>query len=102
MAPAMAERMQPMPSPPICLGMLDTDPAMQQGPTLTAAISATIEWLAGDDCHALDEAALAAELGRRLRSAGLPLDHLGLYLRTLSASGRLSSRAAILTSSARG
>ena len=56
---------------------------MQQGLTLTAAISATIEWLAGDECHALDEAALAAELGRRLRSAGLPLDHLGLYLRTL-------------------
>ena len=63
--------------------VLDTDPAMQQGLTLTAAISATIEWLAGDECHALDEAALAAELGRRLRSAGLPLDHLGLYLRTL-------------------
>lgn len=63
--------------------VLDTDPAMQQGRTLTAAISATIEWLAGEECHALDEAALAAELGRRLRSAGLPLDHLGLYLRTL-------------------
>src|SRR6266850_5571738 len=63
--------------------VLDTDPAMQQGRTLTAAISATIEWLAGEECHALDEAALATELGRRLRSAGLPLDHLGLYLRTL-------------------
>src|ERR1700722_8347747 len=63
--------------------VLDTDPAMQQGQTLTAAISATIEWLAGDECHALDGAGLAAELGRRLRSAGLPLDHLGLYLRTL-------------------
>jgi adenylate cyclase len=63
--------------------MLDADPATQQGLTLTAAISATIEWLAGDECHALDEAALAAGLGRRLRSAGLPLDHLGLYLRTL-------------------
>src|SRR6201995_5924113 len=63
--------------------MLDTDPAMQEGQMLTPAISATIEWLAGDECHALDEAALAAELGRRLRSAGLPLDHLGLYLRTL-------------------
>src|ERR1700755_551651 len=63
--------------------MLDTEPAMQQGRTLTAAISATIEWLAGDQCHALDETALATELGRRLRSAGLPLDHLGLYLRTL-------------------
>src|SRR5260370_27081984 len=65
------------------LWVLDADPAMQQGPTLTAAISATIEWLAGDECHALDDAALAAELGPRLRSAGLPLDHLGLYLRPL-------------------
>src|SRR3984893_4251338 len=65
------------------LCMLDTDPAMRQGGTLTAAISATIEWLAGDECHALDAAAMAAALGRRLRSAGLPLDHLGLYLRTL-------------------
>ena len=63
--------------------VLDTDPAMQQGLTLSAAISATIEWLAGDECHALDGAGLAAELGCRLRSAGLPLDHLGLYLRTL-------------------
>jgi len=56
---------------------------MQQGLTLTAAMSATIDWLAGDECHALDEAALASGLGQRLRSAGLPLDHLGLYLRTL-------------------
>jgi adenylate cyclase len=56
---------------------------MPQGLTLSAAISATIEWLAGDECHALDGAALATELGCRLRSAGLPLDHLGLYLRTL-------------------
>lgn len=46
-------------------------------------MSATIEWLAGDECHALDAASLAAALGSRLRSAGLPVDHLGLYLRTL-------------------
>ena len=56
---------------------------MQQGRTLTARMSATIEWLARDECRALDEAGLAAELGRRLRAAGLPLDHLALYLRTL-------------------
>jgi adenylate cyclase len=61
--------------------VLDTN--SQQGETLTALTSATIEWLAGDECHALDEAGLAAELGQRLRSAGLPVDHLGLYLRTL-------------------
>jgi adenylate cyclase len=44
---------------------------------------ATIEWLAGDECHALDGAGLAATLGTRLRAAGLPIDHIGLYLRTL-------------------
>ena len=61
------------------LDVLDTHPLMP----LEAAMSATIEWLAGDECHALDGAGLAAGLGRRLRSAGLPLDHLSLYLRTL-------------------
>jgi adenylate cyclase len=47
------------------------------------SISEIIDWLAGDECHELDDAKLAAELGRRLRATGLPLDHLGLYLRTL-------------------
>lgn len=56
---------------------------MRQSRALAAQMSATIEWLAGDECHVLDEAGLAAELGQRLRLAGLPLDHLGLYLRTL-------------------
>lgn len=42
-----------------------------------------IDWLAGDECHELDDGELAAELGRRLRATGLALDHLGLYLRTL-------------------
>src|SRR5262245_46082681 len=55
----------------------------QRDATLTADTPAIIEWLASDECHDLDAAGLAAELGRRLRSAGLPLDHLGLYLRTL-------------------
>jgi adenylate cyclase len=40
------------------------------------AISAMIEWLAGDECHVLDAGGLAAGLGRRLRAAGLPLDYL--------------------------
>ncbi|SJZ31531.1 adenylate cyclase [Enhydrobacter aerosaccus] len=48
-----------------------------------AGPSTLIEWLAGDECYALDDAGLADELGRRLRAAGLPLDHVGLYLRTL-------------------
>jgi adenylate cyclase len=50
---------------------------------LDVAMSVIIEWLAGDECHALDGAGLAAALGSHLRSAGLPIDHLGLYLRTL-------------------
>jgi adenylate cyclase len=48
-----------------------------------SGISEIIEWLASDECHELDDAGLAAELGRRLNVSGLPVDHLGLYLRTL-------------------
>jgi adenylate cyclase len=44
---------------------------------------AMIEWLAGDECHELDDAGLIAGLGRRLRSDGLPIDRLVLHLRTL-------------------
>jgi adenylate cyclase len=51
--------------------------------TPTRSVSEIIDWLTGDECHELDDARLAAELGRRLRATGLPLDHLGLYLRTL-------------------
>jgi adenylate cyclase len=47
------------------------------------AICEIIEWLAGDECHELDDAGLADGLGRRLRAADLPLDHLVLSLRTL-------------------
>jgi adenylate cyclase len=42
-----------------------------------------IEWLAGEECHALDEAGLAAGAGRRRRAAELPLDWLSLHLRAL-------------------
>jgi adenylate cyclase len=42
-----------------------------------------IEWLTGDECHELEDAAMAAGLGQRLRSAGLPLDRLTLSLRRL-------------------
>lgn len=42
-----------------------------------------VEWLTGDECHEIDDAALAAGLGRRLRAAGLPLDRLTLHLLTL-------------------
>ncbi|KQV79604.1 adenylate/guanylate cyclase domain-containing protein [Rhizobium sp. Root1220] len=50
-----------------------------------AAISAStiVEWLAGDDCHAMDEAELISGLGYRLRAIGVPVDRLALHLMTL-------------------
>jgi adenylate cyclase len=39
-----------------------------------------VDWLIGDECHELDDAGMVAGLGRRLRSAGLPLDRLTLHL----------------------
>lgn len=48
----------------------------------TAALS-LIEWLTGDECHALDEASLVSGLGRRLQALGLPVDRLTLHLTTL-------------------
>ncbi len=47
------------------------------------SILAVLEWLAGDECHAIDEAGLVAGLGARLRQIGLPLDRLTLHLMTL-------------------
>lgn len=62
----------------------DAEGVIEEGRrTLMPAMSEIIEWLAGDECHELDSARLATELGCRLRATGLPLDHLGLYLRTL-------------------
>ncbi|WP_037148844.1 adenylate/guanylate cyclase domain-containing protein [Rhizobium freirei] len=49
----------------------------------TAATLSLIEWLTGDECHALDEAGLISGLGRRLRALGLPIDRLTLHLMTL-------------------
>ncbi|MFK0166483.1 adenylate/guanylate cyclase domain-containing protein [Rhizobium sp. NPDC090279] len=49
----------------------------------TAATLSLIEWLTGDECHALDEAGLVAGLGRRLQALGLPVDRLTLHLTTL-------------------
>lgn len=49
----------------------------------TAATLSLIEWLTGDECHALDEAGLVSGLGRRLRALGLPVDRLTLHLMTL-------------------
>ncbi|MBX4891942.1 adenylate/guanylate cyclase domain-containing protein [Rhizobium bangladeshense] len=49
----------------------------------TGALLSIIEWLSGDECHALDEAGLISGLGRRLQALGLPLDRLTLHLMTL-------------------
>jgi adenylate cyclase len=40
-------------------------------------------WLSSDECHELDDAHMMSELGQRLRALGLPIDRLGLHLRTL-------------------
>lgn len=53
------------------------------GPAQSGTAVELIEWLAGDECHELDDAGLAAQLGQRLRAAGLPIDRLTLHLRTL-------------------
>lgn len=48
-----------------------------------SSILSVLEWLAGDECHSIDEAGLLAGLGKRLRQIGLPLDRLTLHLMTL-------------------
>ena len=47
------------------------------------ALLSIIEWLSGDECHALDEAGLVSGLGRRLQALGLPVDRVTLHLMTL-------------------
>ena len=47
------------------------------------SIQQMIEWLMGDECHAMDDAGLAAGLGTHLRAANLPIDRLTLHLRPL-------------------
>jgi adenylate cyclase len=56
--------------------------ASERATTAASALS-IIEWLGGNECHDLDDAALVGELGRRLSLAGLPLDRLSLHFRTL-------------------
>jgi adenylate cyclase len=48
-----------------------------------APVSQIIEWLAGDDCHSMDEGGLISGLGDRLRAIGVPIDRLALHLMTL-------------------
>jgi adenylate cyclase len=67
--------------------LLDIDYAVEtKGPAggrNTTAVLDLIEWLTGDECHALDEAGLVSGLGRRLRALGVPVDRLTLHLMTL-------------------
>src|SRR5262249_16636729 len=51
-------------------------------PCAPAALELT-EGLSGDECPERDDVGLTAELGRRLRAAGIPLDRLTLHLRPL-------------------
>lgn len=41
------------------------------------------EWLVGEECNSLDDAAFVASIGRRLHAAGLPVDRLVLHSVTL-------------------
>ncbi|WP_424629892.1 adenylate/guanylate cyclase domain-containing protein [Bradyrhizobium sp. SYSU BS000235] len=62
-------------------GIAISSPSERASPSASAL--AIIEWLGGNECHDLDDAALVGELGRRLSLAGLPLDRLSLHFRTL-------------------
>jgi adenylate cyclase len=57
--------------------------AAADSPRGPSVLPEVIEWLAGDECHEVDDPGLIAGLARRLRAAGLPIDRLTLHLRTL-------------------
>lgn len=42
-----------------------------------------LEWLSGDECHAVDDAGLVSALGKKLRALGIPLHRMTLHLTTL-------------------
>ena len=56
--------------------------AMKNRTTQSDAIDVA-RWLSSDECHELDDANMMSGLGQRLRSLGMPIDRLGLHLRTL-------------------
>jgi hypothetical protein len=76
---AVDEDRSMMTAPEVVGGVAEHD----GGRTRFVAMFEIIEWLAGDECHELDDAGLAEGLGRHLRAAELPLDRLTLHLRTL-------------------
>jgi adenylate cyclase len=49
----------------------------------TGGVFDVVRWLSSDDCHALDDAAMISGLSGRLRTLGVPINRLGLHLRTL-------------------
>lgn len=67
--------------------LLDIDYAVETtaltGSRNSTAVLDLIEWLTGDECHALDEIGLVSGLGRRLRALDVPVDRLTLHLMTL-------------------
>jgi adenylate cyclase len=60
-----------------------SDDAIETRNFANQTVLGAIEWLSGDECHDIDDAGLIAGLGRRLRTAGLPVDQVALHLRTL-------------------
>ena len=59
------------------------DDAVETSNFSSQAVLGVIEWLSSDECHDIDDAGLIAGLGRRLRTAQLPIDQVALHLRTL-------------------
>jgi adenylate cyclase len=77
-----ATRLRPPPSASTGIAEVEND-GPGRGTISPTAILTVIEWLSGDEAHALDEAGLIFGLGRRLRALGLPVDRLTLHLMTL-------------------
>jgi adenylate cyclase len=56
---------------------------MKTAATSSNGVVDVTRWLSSDECHELDDAHMMSGLGQRLRALGLPIDRLGLHLRTL-------------------
>jgi len=57
--------------------------AMKTGASQSNGGVDTARWLSSDACHELDDGAMLSGLGERLRTLGMPIDRVGLHLRTL-------------------
>ena len=63
--------------------VLSGDPPLQEGVCDMRSVLDVVEGLAGDERRGLGDAGSIAGLGRRLVTAGFPLDWPTLHLRTL-------------------